>query len=105
MPTEREHRYNPRRGPRDRTLRVGDSERDAVAEILRRHHVEGRLDAEEFQERLDSCLAAKTYGELDQLVDDLPGSEQPRPGRLRSFPSWPVFPLPLALIPLAFIAA
>jgi len=75
MAARNDNRYDPRRGPRDRSLRVGDGEREAVAEILRQQHAEGRLDSEEFQERIDRCLAAKTYADLDALVADLPGPE------------------------------
>jgi len=64
--------YNPGSGPRDRRLRVGTAERDAVAGILRREHVAGRLDNTEFDERLERCLSAKTYRELDDLLVDLP---------------------------------
>jgi hypothetical protein len=53
-------------------MRAGDRDRDAVAATLREQHVAGRLDADEFQERLERCLAAKTYGELDALIADLP---------------------------------
>jgi hypothetical protein len=107
MPAENENAYDRRRGPRDRSLRVGDREREAVAAILRRQHVEGRLDAVEFQERLDRCLAAKTYGDLDRLIADFPGQEegQGRGGRASAWPRWPVASLPLALIPLALVAA
>ena len=107
MSTEKENGYDRRRGPRDRQFRVGDREREVVAEILRQHHVEGRLDADEFQERLERCLAAKTYRDLDRLIDDLPGDET-EPGRLGQawrLPFWRIVPLPLALIPLAVIAA
>ena len=107
MTTENESAYDRRRGPRDRSIRVGDSERDAVAAILRRQHVEGRLDAVEFQERLDRCLAAKTYAELDRLIADLPSQEagRGRGGPAQAWPRWPVASLPLALVPLALIAA
>jgi hypothetical protein len=107
MPAENENVYDRRRGPRDRSLRVGDREREAVAAILRRQHVEGRLDAVEFQERLDRCLAAKTYGELDRLIADLPGQEegQGRGEWASAWPRWPIAPLPLALIPLAALIA
>jgi hypothetical protein len=62
-------------------LRAGDRDRDAVATVLREQHLEGRLDGDEFQERLERALAAKTYGELDALVADLPVPEPapPRP--------------------------
>jgi uncharacterized protein DUF1707 len=107
MPAKNENAYDRRRGPRDRSLRVGDREREAVAAILRQQHVEGRLDVVEFQERLDRCLAAKTYGDLDRLIADFPSQEagRVRGGRTQAWPRWPVAPLPLALIPLALIAA
>ena len=75
MPATNDNRYDRRRGPRDRRLRVSDSEREAVGEILRQQHVDGRLDPDEFQERLGRCLAAKTYAELDELVADFPSPE------------------------------
>lgn len=107
MPTEAENAYDRRRGPRDRTLRVGDREREAVAEMLRRHHLDGRLDADEFQERIEHCLAAKSYRDLDQLLADLPGHETDGEelGRGVRWPIWRIVPLPLALIPLAVVAA
>jgi hypothetical protein len=43
-----------------------------VAELLRHGTAEGRLTADEFDERLDALYAARTYGELDALVADLP---------------------------------
>jgi hypothetical protein len=91
------------RAPRDRSLRVGDKERDAVVEILRAQHMEGRLDADEFQARIDRCLAAKTYAELDALLADFPREEaEPRRAPQRSRPAWP---LPFPFFPLALIAA
>lgn len=73
--------YQRHHDPRDRDLRAADSDRDAVADLLREQHVAGRLGADEFQERLDRCYAARTYGELDQLVADLPLEEPGRPAR------------------------
>jgi hypothetical protein len=61
--------------PRDRSLRAADSDRDAIADILREQHVAGRIGTDELQERLDRCFSAKTYGELDELVADLPRQE------------------------------
>jgi hypothetical protein len=57
---------------RDPNLRAADADREQIAERLRRSHSEGRLDMDEFQERLERCYAAKTFGQLDQLVRDLP---------------------------------
>jgi hypothetical protein len=103
MAATNDNRYDRRSGPRDRRLRVGDSEREAVGEILRREHVDGRLDSDEFQERLERCLTAKTYAELDELVADLPSPEAEHgqtTGR-----AWGWRPWPLAFLPLALIAA
>ncbi|MFZ0090302.1 MAG: DUF1707 domain-containing protein [Solirubrobacteraceae bacterium] len=53
-------------------LRASDADRDATADRLRQHHTDGRIDQDEFQERLDRCFAAKTVGELAELTRDLP---------------------------------
>jgi hypothetical protein len=53
-------------------IRASDEDRDRVVALLREHHAAGRLDAEEFNERLDKAYAAKTLGELDDLMADLP---------------------------------
>ena len=66
----------PRYTPRDRALRASDRDRDAVGEQLRRQHVAGRLDTDEFAERYGRCLEAKTYPQLDELIADLPGEEE-----------------------------
>ena len=57
---------------RNPNLRASDADRDATADRLRQHHTDGRIDQEEFQERLDRCFAAKTVGELAELTRDLP---------------------------------
>jgi hypothetical protein len=96
-----ENSYDRYSGPRDRRLRVGDREREAVAEVLRREHVNGRIDAVEFQERLERSLTAKTYADLDALVADLPGERAPR---RRRGPAWTPRPWPLAIVPLLVVA-
>ena len=103
MTAANEHRYDPDGSPRDRSLRVGDKERDAVAEILRQAHVEGRLDNDEFQARLERCLTAKTYTDLDELISDLPRERAAAPsGDRAGRRPWPA---PLMFLPLALIAA
>jgi hypothetical protein len=57
----------------DPKIRASDADRDRTAALLREHHAAGRLTAEEFNERLDKTYAAKTMGELDELLADLPG--------------------------------
>jgi len=58
-------------------MRASDAERERVAEVLREALAEGRLDMEEFQERLDSAYRARTRGELAPLVRDLPRASAP----------------------------
>jgi Flp pilus assembly protein TadB len=58
---------------RTSSLRASDADRDAVAERLRQAAVEGRLEPHELEERLHTALRARTYGELDPLLRDLPG--------------------------------
>ena len=56
-------------------MRASDADRERVAEELRRHHLDGRLDTEELQERLGRCYAARTGADLAELLADLPGRE------------------------------
>jgi uncharacterized protein DUF1707 len=58
--------------PGDPRIRASDADRDRVASLLREHHAAGRLTAEEFHERMDRALEARTVGELDELMTDLP---------------------------------
>lgn len=55
-------------------MRAGDVDRKAVAEQLKTALDEGRLDLHEYDERLQRTYASKTYGDLDGLLDDLPGT-------------------------------
>ncbi|MDB1087383.1 DUF1707 domain-containing protein [Streptomyces sp. ACA25] len=66
--------------PRPRTeLRASDADREAVAERLREAAGDGRIDLDELAERLDRTFAAKTYGELEPVLSDLPGEDGARP--------------------------
>ncbi|GAA3769951.1 DUF1707 domain-containing protein [Streptomyces phyllanthi] len=56
------------------SLRASDADRERVAEQLRDAVAEGRLDMEEFEERLDATYKARTYGELAPITRDLPGA-------------------------------
>ncbi|MFE2447933.1 DUF1707 SHOCT-like domain-containing protein [Streptomyces melanosporofaciens] len=53
-------------------LRASDADRDRIADILREALAEGRLQPEEHAERIDAVYRAKTLGELEPLVRDLP---------------------------------
>ncbi|MGW6582071.1 DUF1707 SHOCT-like domain-containing protein [Streptomyces globisporus] len=55
-------------------IRASDADRDRIADILREAMAEGRLTADEHAERVDLVYRAKTVGELQPLVRDLPAS-------------------------------
>ncbi len=53
-------------------LRASHADRDRVVEQLRIAAGDGRLTAEELDERLEAALTARTYRELAVLTEDLP---------------------------------
>jgi hypothetical protein len=53
-------------------LRAADADRDRVVEVLSMAYSEGRLSKDEYDDRLENALSARTYADLDQLVTDLP---------------------------------
>lgn len=53
-------------------VRVGDAERQAVVDQLRTHLGEGRLTIDEFEQRTELALHARTRGDLVPLMADLP---------------------------------
>ncbi|MGI5259988.1 DUF1707 SHOCT-like domain-containing protein [Streptomyces angustmyceticus] len=73
-------------------LRASDADRDRVAEILREALAEGRLDPEEHAERIDTVYRAKTMGELEPVIRDLPaaGTGRARPDQEAYGPIAPV---------------
>ena len=95
--------YSRRSGPRDRRLRVGNAERDAVAVVLRREHLAGRIDNDEFDDRVARCLTAKTYAELDELIGDFPADEHDA-RRVVGRWGWRPWPVPLVFLPFLVAA-
>lgn len=67
-------------------LRASDQDRHVVTSILGDAYAEGRLDPEEYQERLDKALTVRTLGEVTPLVQDiwLVGRPTGRPAAPRS---------------------
>jgi hypothetical protein len=79
-------------GPADRrNLRVSDAEREHAAEVLRRAAGDGRITFEELDDRLTAAYAAKTYGELAAVTEDLP-EVGPQPPATVTAPLPPVDP-------------
>jgi Domain of unknown function (DUF1707)/Cell wall-active antibiotics response 4TMS YvqF len=58
-------------------VRASDADRDRVVEALAGASAEGRLTLEEYSERSDAALAARTLGDLSSLTADLPASSLP----------------------------
>jgi hypothetical protein len=58
-------------------LRASHTDRDRVVELLRVAAGDGRLTAEELDERLEAALTARTYRELAVLTTDLPAAPLP----------------------------
>lgn len=58
---------------------AGDTDRDATISQLSDHFGAGRLTAEELDERSGRALSARTLGELDELMSDLPRLPEPMP--------------------------
>ena len=53
-------------------IRASDADREQVVTELTNHHVEGRLNADELSERSQRAYGAKTNGDLQELLADLP---------------------------------
>lgn len=51
---------------------IADRQRERAADSLRRHFLCGRLTADEFADRVDLALRARTDRELRVALDDLP---------------------------------
>ncbi|GAA4571381.1 DUF1707 domain-containing protein [Micromonospora coerulea] len=54
-------------------MRAADADRQETADRLRAALDEGRIDLYEYDERLQRAYGAKTYGELGEVLADLPG--------------------------------
>lgn len=59
-------------GPSADKLRASHEDRDQVIEILRVAAGDGRLTADELDQRIEVAFSARTYGELAVLTADLP---------------------------------
>jgi DUF1707 SHOCT-like domain len=67
------------RNYRPTATRASDADRDAVVSDLSEHFQAGRLTAGEFDERAGQALTARTWGELGELVADLPAARPAAP--------------------------
>jgi Domain of unknown function (DUF1707) len=78
--------------PHRGSLRASDDDRERTVERLHTAATEGRLAAEELEQRVSVALKARTYGELSATVADLPGPRRERraPAERRSAGRWAV---------------
>jgi Domain of unknown function (DUF1707) len=88
-------------------IRVGDSDRERVAALLRDHAAAGRLEPAELAERLERAYAARYGSDLEAVLAELPPQPEParrsRPSRPRATPA-PLLPIAIAaLVALAVI--
>ena len=65
----------------DPRMRIADSDRERAMADLAGHYAEGRLDHEEYDERLDAIWTARTRADLALLFSDLPRVPAPLPPR------------------------
>ncbi|MGO1973198.1 MAG: DUF1707 SHOCT-like domain-containing protein [Propionibacteriaceae bacterium] len=108
-------------------LRIGDAERDRAVSVLADHFAAGRLEKDEYEERVAAALAAVHQHDLAPLFADLPGAAGPAgpqvpagvgprelvhrrsatgPARAHGGPPWPVLFVPLlALVLVAIVAS
>lgn len=109
----------------DPGVRIADSDRERAMADLAMHYADGRLDHEEYDERLDAIWTARTRADLAVLFSDLPRPQvtyppvrapEQRSGRRKRVPLLPVLallivlsilieaPLWLLIFPLMFVA-
>lgn len=59
-------------------IRMSDDEREAAIAALSEHYASGRLDKDEYDDRVEQAWAAKFHSDLDPLFGDLPRHDQPK---------------------------
>ena len=96
----------------DDRIRASDADREHATARLREHYAAGRLTSDELDERISAALNATTYGELRQLMADLPEPAPAGPGATQrpdpAAPRWMVRrrgPRFLPVMPLVLLAA
>ncbi|MGX7681921.1 DUF1707 SHOCT-like domain-containing protein [Jatrophihabitans sp. DSM 45814] len=88
-----------------RSLRIGNAEREQAAEALGEHFSAGRLDPDEFDERVHLVYQAKTASDLEPLFADLPRSPsrvEPVRSRDHARRHVPVLPILLFVLLIAW---
>ena len=55
-------------------MRASDADRERIVSLLHTAATEGRIGSDELEQRVSVALKARTYGELDALIADIPAS-------------------------------
>lgn len=93
----------------DPRLRVSDGDRERAMADLAGHYADGRLDHEEYDERLDAIWTARTRADLAVLFSDLPRPEPVRAVAPASRSAWtgrsrvPLLPVLALLVVLSVL--
>jgi Domain of unknown function (DUF1707) len=66
--------------PKPPEVRIGNDERDAAMRALDEHLSAGRLDPDEYGDRVASVSVARTFADLEPLFADLPDPRPHPPG-------------------------
>lgn len=61
------------------SMRVSDADRERTTDIIKAAAAEGRLSWDEHGRRIQRVMESRTYGELQQVVADLPSGVTPAP--------------------------
>lgn len=67
-------------------IRIGNAEREVASARLSDHYAAGRVDVEEYAERLDAVWSARTDADLAVIFHDLPAPAHPVPAPPRRGP-------------------
>ena len=62
-------------------LRASDEDRERIVRCLERHTSAGRLSLDEYADRVERTLRARTHGELATVLADLPAEPAEPTGR------------------------
>ncbi len=76
-------------------MRASDADRERTVDVLKAAFAEGRLTAEEYEQRTGVAYRARTYGELAAVVGDLPQGPVPVAPAFRPAPG----PVPATFLP------
>jgi len=89
--------------PIEHGLRASDDDRRRVVSQLEAHTAAGRLDLDEFAERVDRALSARTHIELAEVTRDLPAeADRGGPQSRQLFIAFALAALALVVLAVAF---